>query len=144
MIAFAIAVKIGLPQPYWALVTCCVVMNPITGAIRSKAIYRFMGTLGAGVVSLVLAAIFVNTPVLLIAVMGLAATATLAVSLIDRTPRSYGFLLFGVTMMLVAVPEINSPGNLRSEERRVGKGCSRPLRSRGVQYNVKKKINTTN
>src|SRR3546814_9781671 len=74
MIAFAIAVKIGLPQPYWALVTCCVVMNPITGAIRSKAIYRFMGTLGAGVVSLVLAAIFVNTPVLLIAVMGLAAT----------------------------------------------------------------------
>lgn len=112
MIAFAIAVKIGLPQPYWALVTCCVVMNPITGAIRSKAIYRFMGTLGAGVVSLVLAAIFVNTPVLLIAVMGLAATATLAVSLIDRTPRSYGFLLFGVTMMLVAVPEINSPGNM--------------------------------
>src|SRR3546814_5466855 len=100
MIAFAIAVKIGLPQPYWALVTCCVVMNPITGAIRSKAIYRFMGTLGAGVVSLVLAAIFVNTPVLLIAVMGLAATATLAVSLIDRTPRSYGFFLFGVTMML--------------------------------------------
>src|SRR3546814_2907905 len=71
-----------------------------------------MGTLGAGVVSLVLAAIFVNTPVLLIAVMGLAATATLAVSLIDRTPRSYGFLLFGVTMMLVAVPEINSPGNM--------------------------------
>src|SRR3546814_19544770 len=52
MIAFAIAVKIGLPQPYWALVTCCVVMNPITGAIRSKAIYRFMVTLVAGVVSL--------------------------------------------------------------------------------------------
>src|SRR3546814_20096666 len=75
-------------------------MNPITGAIRSKAIYRFMGTLGAGVVSLVLAAIFVNTPVLLIAVMWLAETATLAVSLIDRTPRSYGFLLFGVTMTI--------------------------------------------
>src|SRR3546814_14488123 len=36
MIAFAIAVKIGLPQPYWALVTCCVVMNTITGAIRSE------------------------------------------------------------------------------------------------------------
>ncbi|BAV65314.1 FUSC family protein [Sphingobium cloacae] len=112
MIAFAIAVHIGLPQPYWALVTCCVVMNPITGAIRSKAIYRFMGTLGAGVVSLILAAVFVNTPLLLVGVMGLAATATLAVSLIDRTPRSYGFLLFGVTMMLVAVPEIDKPGNM--------------------------------
>src|SRR3546814_20584475 len=71
-----------------------------------------MGTLGAVLVSVVLAAICVNTPVLLIAVMWLAATATLAVSLIDRTPRSYGFLLLGVTMMLVAVPEINSPGNL--------------------------------
>src|SRR3546814_7162342 len=55
MLAFALAVKIGLPQPSWALVTCCVVMNPITGDIRSKAIYRFMGPLGVGVVSLVLA-----------------------------------------------------------------------------------------
>src|SRR3546814_19928618 len=71
-----------------------------------------MGTLGAVLVSVVLAAICVNTPVLLIAVMWLAATATLAVSLIDRTPRSYGFLLLGVTLMLVAVPEINSPGNM--------------------------------
>lgn len=112
MIAFSIAVHIGLPQPYWALVTCCVVMNPATGAIRSKAVYRFMGTLGAGVVSIVLAAIFVNTPVLLIGLMGLVATATLAGALIDRTPRSYGFLLFGVTMMLVAVPGIDSPGNM--------------------------------
>src|SRR3546814_16524023 len=40
MLAFAVAVRIGLPQPYWALVTCCVLMNPATGAIRSKAVYR--------------------------------------------------------------------------------------------------------
>ncbi|SNT10598.1 FUSC family protein [Sphingopyxis indica] len=112
MLAFAIAVHIGLPQPYWSLVTCCVLMNPMTGAIRSKAIYRFMGTVSAGVASLTLAGVFVNTPVLLVGVTGLVATATLAISLIDRTPRSYGFLLFGVTMMLVAVPEINQPGNM--------------------------------
>lgn len=112
MIAFSVAVHIGLTQPYWALVTCCVVMNPSTGAIRSKAVYRFVGTLGAGVVSIVLAAIFVNTPVLLIGLMGLVATATLAGALIDRTPRSYGFLLFGITMMLVAVPGIDSPGTM--------------------------------
>src|SRR3546814_17192949 len=30
----------------------------------------------------------------------------------NGTPRSYGFLLFGVKLMLVAVPEINSPGNM--------------------------------
>ena len=36
MIAFAIAVRIGLPNPYWALVTCCVCMNSMSGAIPSS------------------------------------------------------------------------------------------------------------
>ncbi len=112
MLAFTSAVHIGLPQPYWALVTCCVVMNPITGAIRSKAIYRLMGTLGAGVVSLTLVSIFVNTPLLMVAVTGLVATAAFALALVDRTPRSYGFLLFGITIMLIAVPQIGQPGNM--------------------------------
>ena len=37
-----------LPLLYSSMVTCCVLMNPTTCAIRSKAVYRFAGTSGAG------------------------------------------------------------------------------------------------
>lgn len=109
MIAFAIAVKIGLPQPYWALVTCCVVMNPLTGAIRSKSTYRFAGTLGAGVVTLFMVGLLANTPLLLIIMSGLLATAVFCLAILDRSPRSYGFQLFAITLMLVAVAWVDKP-----------------------------------
>lgn len=112
MIAFAIAVSIGLPQPYWALVTCCVVINPLTGAVRSKAVYRFAGTAAGGLVAILLAAVFSSIPLLLIVGSGLAATAAFACSVLDRTPRGYGFGLFGITLMLVAVAGADHPESM--------------------------------
>ncbi|MBA1204396.1 FUSC family protein [Pseudomonas capeferrum] len=109
MLSFVIAVKIGLPQPYWAVVTCCVVMNPMTGAIRSKAVYRFSGTLCAGVVTLAMVGLFASTPLLLIVASGLVATAAFGCAFLDRTPRSYGFQLFAITLMLVAVAGVDHP-----------------------------------
>ena len=87
MIAFAIAVSIGLPQPYWALVTCCVVMNPLTGAVRSKAVYRFAGSYVGGLAAVMLASAFSSIPLLLIAGSGLLAAAAFACSVLDRRPR---------------------------------------------------------
>src|SRR3546814_11264409 len=107
MLAYAVAVRIGLPQPYWALVTCCVLMNPATGAIRSKAVYRVAGTLGAGIVTLGMVAIFASVPLLLIISSGIVATIAFGVSFLDRTPRAYGFQLFAVTLMLVAVAGVD-------------------------------------
>lgn len=109
MLSFVSAVKIGLPQPYWAVVTCCVVMNPMTGAIRSKAVYRFSGTLCAGVITLAMVGLFASTPLLLIVASGLVATAAFGCAFLDRTPRSYGFQLFAITLMLVAVAGVNHP-----------------------------------
>ncbi|MFA5495075.1 MAG: FUSC family protein [Porticoccaceae bacterium] len=109
MIAFAIVVKLGSPQPYWALVTCCVVMNPVTGAIRSKAAYRFAGTLGAGVAALFMVGLLASTPLLLVIISGLLATLAFYLALLDRSPRSYGFQLFGITVMLVAVAWVDKP-----------------------------------
>ncbi|ALR21504.1 MULTISPECIES: FUSC family protein [Sphingomonadales] len=109
MIAFALAVRIGLPNPYWALVTCCVCMNPMSGAIRSKAVYRFAGTFCAGIVTLGLVAMFASTPLLLVAAAGIVATMGFGLSFLDRTPRSYGFQLFSITLMLVAVAGVDHP-----------------------------------
>lgn len=41
MLAFALAESIGLQNPYWAMVTCCVLSNPVSGAVRARATYRF-------------------------------------------------------------------------------------------------------
>ncbi len=109
MIAFATAVRIGLPNPYWALVTCCVCMNPMTGAVRSKAVYRFTGTFCAGIVTLAMVALFASAPLLLIAASGIVATLAFGASFLDRTPRSYGFQLFAITIMMVAVAGVDHP-----------------------------------
>ena len=109
MMAFTISAHIGLPETYWTIVTCCVVMNPISGAIRSKAVYRFVGTLCGGILSLILASFFANTPVLMIVFVGLIGAIAFGCSLLDRTPRSYGFQLFGLTLMIVAIPYIEQP-----------------------------------
>ncbi|EQB14965.1 FUSC family protein [Sphingobium lactosutens] len=112
MIAFSIAAWIGLPQPYWALVTCGACMNPTSGAIRSKAAYRFFGTFSAGVATLLLASVFGNVSGLFILSLGIAICTAMGLSFIDRTPRSYAFWLFGLTLALIAVPAFDHPERL--------------------------------
>ncbi len=45
MLALWIAMYMGLPRPYWAMASVYVVAHPLTGATRSKALYRVLGTL---------------------------------------------------------------------------------------------------
>ncbi|MFU0757559.1 p-hydroxybenzoic acid efflux pump subunit AaeB [Serratia marcescens] len=112
MLAFALAESIGLQNPYWAMVTCCVLSNPVSGAVRARATYRFCGTLFAGVLTLCLSAWLSNTPVLLIVAAGLSSSLMLGLSYLDRTPRAYFFQLGAITMMLVAIAYINHPDTM--------------------------------
>ena len=45
MLALWIAMYLGLPRPYWAMGSVYIVAHPLTGATRSKALYRVLGTL---------------------------------------------------------------------------------------------------
>ncbi|CAI0709319.1 p-hydroxybenzoic acid efflux pump subunit AaeB [Serratia quinivorans] len=112
MLAFALAESIGLQNPYWAMVTCCVLSNPVSGAVRARATYRFCGTLFAGVLTLAISALLSNTPLLLIAAAGLSSSMMLGISYLDRTPRAYFFQLGAITMMLVAIAYINHPDTM--------------------------------
>lgn len=109
MLAYAVSVHMALPQSYWAVATCCAVMNPVSGAIRSKAVYRGMGTFCAGVIALLLAAAFASTPLVMVIGAGLLTVTAIGLALLDRTPRSYGFQLFGVTLLLIAVSGADHP-----------------------------------
>ena len=44
IMALYLAYSIGLPRPFWAMTTAYVVAQPWSGAVRSKALYRLVGT----------------------------------------------------------------------------------------------------
>ena len=55
MLAFSIAILLDMPRPYWAMASVYITSNQFTGATRSKAVYRILGTLigAAGTIVLV-------------------------------------------------------------------------------------------
>jgi uncharacterized membrane protein YccC len=109
MLALYIAMSIGLDRPYWALTTVYIIAQPLTGALRSKAIYRLIGTLiGAGM-TVVLVPNLTNAPELLSTALALWVGLCLYVALLDRTPRSYLFMLAGYTTVLIGFPAITTP-----------------------------------
>lgn len=112
MLAYALAVNLGLLNPYWAMVTACVLSNPVSGAVRARATYRLGGTLFAGALTLLMSAYLSNAPQMLVICSGLSAAAMLGASHLDRTPRAYFFQLGALTMMLVAIAYINHPDTM--------------------------------
>jgi uncharacterized membrane protein YccC len=109
MLALWIARRMGLDRPYWAMATSCIVAQPLTGAMRSKAAYRFCGTVLGAIATLVLIPNLVDAPVLLIGALSLWVGGCIYFAVLDRTPRSYVFLLAGYSVALIGFPIVDSP-----------------------------------
>ncbi|MDR3429251.1 FUSC family protein [Silvimonas sp.] len=130
MLALYVALALGLPRPYWAMAAVYVVSHPLTGATRSKALYRALGTLLGASAAVVIVPVLVNAPVLLSAAIGLWTGALLYFSLLDRTPRSYVFMLAAYTLPMIALPSVNNPqavfdiASARTQEILVGIVCA--------------------
>lgn len=109
MISFVISCRMGLDQNYWTILTCCVLMNPYSGMTRAKSVHRMIGTLAGGGGALFFASFLANAPVLMLIVLGITGGAGFAMALLDRTSRSYGYRIFSLTLMLVALPSVGNP-----------------------------------
>ena len=115
MMALLIGFAADLPRPYWT---------------RSKALYRVVGTLIGAVASIVFVPALVNSPELLSLAIAAWVGLCLYVSLLDRTPRSYMFMLAGYTCALIAFPSVSQPDAIfdiavaRSQEIIVGILCA--------------------
>jgi uncharacterized membrane protein YccC len=109
MLAMYLASRAGLPRPFWALMTTYVVAHPLAGAVRSKALYRFCGTLIGSIATVLLVPALSNAPELLTLVLALWVGLCLCISLFDRTPRSYVFMLAGYTAALIGFPSVQTP-----------------------------------
>jgi len=109
MLAMYLASRAGLPRPFWALMTTYIVAHPLAGAVRSKAVYRFAGTLIGSTATVLLVPALSNAPELLTLVLALWVGLCLCISLLDRTPRSYVFMLAGYTAALIGFPSVQTP-----------------------------------
>jgi uncharacterized membrane protein YccC len=128
--ALYVAFARDLERPYWAMFTVFIVANPVAGAVRSKAVYRLLGTFVGASVALLLVPPLVNAPVLLCLATSLWVGACVYLSLLDRTPRSYAFLLAGYTATIVGLAVVNKPETIfdttisRVEEISLGLICA--------------------
>lgn len=130
MLALYIALSFGLPRPYWAMATVYFVSHPLTGATRSKAAYRVAGTVLGATAAVVTVPALVNMPIVLTGAIALWITGLVYLSLLERGPRSYVFLLAAYTLPIVALPAVSHPGEIfdvavaRIEEIVIGIVCA--------------------
>ncbi|HWU03326.1 MAG TPA: FUSC family protein [Novosphingobium sp.] len=109
LLALWISLLVGLPMPFWAMSTAYIVGNPLAGATRSKAIYRVFGTAIGAAAAVALVPQMVEQPPLLSLALALWVGGCLAVSLLDRSPRSYVLMLAGYTATIIGFPAVDRP-----------------------------------
>lgn len=130
MLALWIALRFGLPRPYWALSTVYIVSQGFAGAVWAKAVWRFVGTAVGGVFAIIALPNLIDAPVLFCLAIALWIGLCVALSLYDPTPRSYAFALSGYSAALIAFPIVDAPGDVfltavyRCEEIGLGIACA--------------------
>lgn len=112
MLAYFIALRIGLPRPSWSIVTVYLVSQPSAGASLSRGLYRLTGTFIGAIATVAIVPNFVNEPIVCSVVLACWIGLGLFVSLLDRTPRAYAFVLSGYTTSLIGFPALASPGTV--------------------------------
>jgi uncharacterized membrane protein YccC len=133
--ALYLAYSMGLPRPFWAMTTAYVVAQPWSGAVRSKALYRLAGTFFGSAATVYLVPRLSNSPVVMTAAMVLWVGACLYLSVLDRTPRSYLFMLAGYTAAMIGFPSVTAPAQVfdtalaRVEEISLGIVCATLIHS---------------
>jgi uncharacterized membrane protein YccC len=130
MLAFAIALAVGLDRPYWAMATVYIVVHPLSGAVRSKAVYRLAGTLAGAAATIALVPNLANAPEVLTVALAAWIGICLYLAVLDRTPRGYAFMLAGYTAAIIGFPVVTAPDAVwdvaisRVEEICLGVACA--------------------
>ncbi len=109
MLALYLGFAMSVPRPYWAMATVYICSQPLSGATRSKSAYRVLGTLLGAAAAVALVPNLASAPELLVGALALWTALCLFISLLDRTPRSYVFMLGGYTAALIGFPAVNDP-----------------------------------
>ena len=130
MLAYYLALAIGLERPSWAIITVYIVSQTSVGASLSRSLYRLAGTVAGAGATVLIVPTFVNTPILCSVILAGWISFCLYLSLLERTPRAYAFVLAGYTASLIGFPAVSDPGTvfniaiIRLQEITIGIVCA--------------------
>ena len=111
VLAYAVSFTIQLDSASSAGVCVGIVMQPSLGMTMSKAAYRIAGTLAGGIASLIIVGLFPQDRTTLLMAVALWLGACTYVASLLRDFRAYGAVLAGYTVSVIAVGQIDAPGN---------------------------------
>jgi len=112
LLGLYLSLRIGLTRPFWVIGTVYLVSQPLSGATLSRGLFRLVGTLGGAVATVALVPRFANAPLLLSVALAAWMGLCLYLAMLDRTPRSYAFLLAGYTTSLIGFPSVMVPNEV--------------------------------
>ena len=97
MLALFASFALGLERPFWAMMTVYITSQPLSGAVRSKAVFRLAGTIVGAAATVILMPPLANSPVLLSLALAAWGQAT------DRQWQSLLFLALVSMQLGVAI-----------------------------------------
>jgi uncharacterized membrane protein YccC len=130
-----VAFSLDLKSPGWAMTTVYLTSQPLSGAMRAKAVYRAIGTFIGAAAMVAIVPNLVDAPELTTLAIMLWVALCAFVAQLDRTPRSYMFVLSGYTAALIGFPSVLAPDTVfdtavsRVEEITLGVVCAAVVHS---------------
>ena len=109
LLAYFVAFAIQLDTASSAGLCVAIVAQPTPGMAMSKALYRVLGTVLGGAVAFALVALFPQDRTMLLAAFTLWLGACTFVAALLRDFRSYGAVLCGYTVGIIAISGIDAP-----------------------------------
>jgi len=128
--ALYIALALPLDRPSWAVTTVFIASQLHAGSTVSKSFYRFAGTCLGALATVALVPNLVQTPELLCLALAAWVSGCLYLSLLDRSPKGYMFMLAGYSAAFIGFPAVETPQLIfdlavsRVEEISLGVLCS--------------------
>lgn len=111
-LALFAAFYLQLDTPYWAGTSAAIVSQPVVGSSLLKGVFRLVGTLVGAVAAVVLTAIFPQDRFGFLFGMLVWAAACSFVSTLLKNFASYGALLAGYTLIIIANNSIPDPDQI--------------------------------
>ncbi|PBI79053.1 fusaric acid resistance protein [Rahnella victoriana] len=108
-LALYIALELNLDKPAWSMVSVYVISQLYSASTLSKATYRFLGTVLGGVFIFLVYPFTVTDPVLFSLSVSLWVAFCLYLSLHDRTPKGYVFMLAGYSAAIMGFADVDTP-----------------------------------
>lgn len=108
-LALWLAMRWGLEQPAWALMTAFIVAQPLSGMVVQKGLARLAGTLVGTFMSVVFIGLFAQAPWLFLLALALWLALCTAASTQLRSAWAYAFVLAGYTVAIISLPAIDHP-----------------------------------